>query len=455
MKVTINKNEIASALIALGKNICRTSPVTLYKSLFISTFDGEIKLATCKGDEEVTFTTAAETVGTINAVVLFDDFKDALKSCRAKTVEIAWENRMLKVGDCYLELQNESEWPVIEMNDSATCCELPENVVAMFTDAAPILNRHEPRRILHGINISRSGLTVTNGRELLNFPLDLDFESTTVLLPLALIQSKATDSGRIYRWTDNGSVFFKIDVGKWSWRGKVLTGDYPNWKQIMPKESVLTHEFKLNETQTVIALNFLKSLPELLPHNAVKVSQNEGKLLLCQNDLELMLEAEFSGDWSSYSFTINRNMLQRIFQLGHCIVKSSNNHTPIQAEGGRGVYITMPLYQPKAEQQTTKETTKAPETKEHTTEESKMEMNHGMKIVSAPVQTAVQNQEPETSPLDELSISIEAFKLKIKTIADEASQLARKVKEAQIAQKQKEREFVQARRAIERIKMAI
>ena len=87
----------------------------------------------------------------------------------------------------------------------------------------------------------------------------------------------------------------------------------------MPKEDVLTHEFKLNETQTVIALNFLKSLPELLPHNAVKVSQNEGKLLLCQNDLELMLEAEFSGDWSSYSFTINRNMLQRIFQLGDII----------------------------------------------------------------------------------------------------------------------------------------
>lgn len=83
-----------------------------------------------------------------------------------------------------------------------------------------------------------------------------------------------------------------------------------------------------------------------------------------------------------------------------------------------------------------------------------MEMNHGMKIVSAP-QTVDQNQEPETNPLDELAISIEAFKLKIKTIADEAAQLARKVKEVQIAQKQKEREFVQARRAIERIKMAI
>ena len=452
MKVTINKSEIVSALTALGKNICRTSPVILHKSLRISTIDGEIKLATCKGDEEVTFTTGAETVGTLNVVVLFDEFKEALKSCRAKTVEIAWENRMLKVGECYLELQNESEWPVIEMNDSATCCELPENVVAMFTDAAPIVNRNEPRRILHGINISRSGLTVTNGRELLNFPLELDFESTTVLLPLALIQSKATDSGRIYRWLDNGSVYFKIDVGKWSWRGKALTGDYPNWKQIMPQKSALTHEFRLTEEHAQRALAFLKSLPELPPHNAVEVSQYNGKLKFVQEEQTLSLAAEFTGDWSSYSFSINRDMLQRIFQLGHTIVKTSDHHVPIQAEGGRGIYITMPLYQRKP---TVTQTVKEPENKENTTtEEPKMEMNHGMKIVSAP-QTAAQNQEPETSPLDELSISIEAFKLKMKTIADEAAQLARKVKEVQIAQKQKEREFVQARRAIERIKMAI
>ena len=39
------------------------------------------------------------------------------------------------------------------------------------------------------------------------------------------------------------------------------------------------------------------------------------------------------------------------------------------------------------------------------------------------------------------------------TYIEEAATLARKVKEAQIAQKQKERDFIQARRAIERIRM--
>ena len=81
--------------------------------------------------------------------------------------------------------------------------------------------------------------------------------------------------------------------------------------------------------------------------------------------------------------------------------------------------------------------------------------NTEMKVVSAPVQMVTPKQEPETAPnpLDELSVSIEAFKAKLKASFEEVTALARKVKEVQIAQKQKERDFIQAKRAIERIRM--
>ena len=82
--------------------------------------------------------------------------------------------------------------------------------------------------------------------------------------------------------------------------------------------------------------------------------------------------------------------------------------------------------------------------------------NPGMKVVSAPTQTVTPKQEPETNlnPLDDLGVAIEAFKVKMKASFDEVAALARKVKEAQIAQKQKERDFIQAKRAIERIRIA-
>ena len=66
-----------------------------------------------------------------------------------------------------------------------------------------------------------------------------------------------------------------------------------------------------------------------------------------------------------------------------------------------------------------------------------------------------QNATPVVNPLDELGAAVEEFKLKIKAMFDESTVLSRKVKEVALVQKQKERDFIQARRAIERIRMAI
>ena len=62
---------------------------------------------------------------------------------------------------------------------------------------------------------------------------------------------------------------------------------------------------------------------------------------------------------------------------------------------------------------------------------------------------------PVVNPIDELGTAIEEFKIRIKAMLDESSVLSRKVKEVALQQKQKERDFIQARRAIERIRMAI
>ena len=66
-----------------------------------------------------------------------------------------------------------------------------------------------------------------------------------------------------------------------------------------------------------------------------------------------------------------------------------------------------------------------------------------------------QNAAPVVNPLDELNANVEEFRGKLKLLLDESGVLIRKVKEVALVQKQKERDFIQARRAIERIRMAI
>ena len=69
--------------------------------------------------------------------------------------------------------------------------------------------------------------------------------------------------------------------------------------------------------------------------------------------------------------------------------------------------------------------------------------------------TVVEQPAPVVNPLEELNNNVEEFRNKLKLLLDESNTLIRKVKEVSIAQKQKERDFIQAKRAIERIRMAI
>ena len=145
--------------------------------------------------------------------------------------------------------------------------------------------------------------------------------------------------------------------------------------------------------------------------------------------------------------------LLRLLREGHRKIEIGDGHTPFYATGGIGRYIAMPLYVPACKQEE-KASAEQSEQTQPSQEETKMERTE-MKVVSAPVQTAAPKQEPENnlSTLDDLSASIEAFKLKLKASLDDAAALARKVKEVQISQKQKERDFVQAKRALDRIRM--
>ena len=158
-------------------------------------------------------------------------------------------------------------------------------------------------------------------------------------------------------------------------------------------------------------------------------------------NMELRLEATVIGAQPRAVLALNKYVLLRMLQQGYTKFRAhSDGRIPVIAEGGSGRYLAMPIHiLPK--HQPEKET-------------SKME-NIENKVVSAPVQTVAPNHEPGTNPLDELCNTIDTFRNKLKLALDESTLLVRKVKEVQLAQKQKERDFIQARRAIERIRMAI
>ena len=448
MKTEMNKNELAGALIALGKLICRTAAEAEFKALRIEAEKNQVRFSTCSLSEQITFKTEYRSEGAFHCIVEFDKFRDAVRSGRNKTLEIEDNEGTLRIGDRTLFPMSGVEWRVPDEGEHCSVSELPKGFVSLLSEAAQLVDRNEPRRIMRGINLSREGITSTNGRELLNICVPLNVDDFTIPLPLALMQTKTTESGRLYTWSDNLNKGCRIETEHWVWYAKGMPGNYPNWRQIIPAQNTLVRSVSFLPERGQQLEIFLKNVPDQPPHNAMELYQSEpGYLNVLAGEMHTSIAAEFTGDWNDVSLMLNKHVFLRLLSEGHTKIEMADNRIPILASGGTGRYITMPLYQPKSKETTQIQTQNQPQTKEN-----KMEHNE-MKVVSAPVQTAALKQEPEANPMEELNSAIESFRLKLRIAWDESSVLARKVKEVQIAQKQKERDFIQAKRAIERIRM--
>ena len=85
MKLEMNKNELAGALIALGKLICRTSTAAEFKALRIEAGENRVRFSTCSLSEQITFKTECRSEGAFHCIVGFDEFRDAVRSGRNDT----------------------------------------------------------------------------------------------------------------------------------------------------------------------------------------------------------------------------------------------------------------------------------------------------------------------------------------------------------------------------------
>ncbi len=361
MKIEMNKNELAGALVALGKLVCRTSPIPVFKCLRIEVKLNQLRFSTCSLTEQITYKLPIpEGTEDFCGTVGFDEFRDAVRSCRNKMLTLESGNGTLTVGERTLCLQTDLEWLSTKIGTHCGQGIMPQDFVEILSSFAPIVNRNESRAILRGINFSREGITATKGKELLNLPMFIDVADLTIPIPLALMQSKTKEPGRLDVWEDKTGKTFCIETEHWTWTAKALAGMYPNWQNVLPAEKNLTRSVTLTPEDAERLLSFLKEVPDQPPNNATKLYQENGNLYVEANSCALELSPTFTGDWTGTNLWLNRHMLQRLLSQGHNKISAGTGHYPISATGGIGQYIAMPLYPQKTHEQTETKTETEP-----------------------------------------------------------------------------------------------
>ena len=422
----IKKSVLQEALKVLGKVVSQTSPVEVQRSVRVLGVGEQVWLAATDGVESVMLEVAGDAGDMEDFAVEYKTLRELIRSTRGGEVEVTGKRL---------------DWPEMEVvPDDAVMVELPADFGKLLALAAPVVDLREARLALRGINLSRNGVTVTNGKELLNLPCPLKIpEDVTLPFPLALLTARPEGAGTLHIWRCRNERLFRIVIGGFQWQGKALPGNFPDWKQVIPADNTLDYQIEIHEPERIIT--FLKAVPDCPPFHAVELNVVPGGVTVVPNnfpDMELRLEATVIGAQPRAVLALNKYILLRMLQQGYTKFRAhSDGRIPVIAEGGSGRYLAMPIHiLPK--HQSEKETSKMENVKriEHT-------------------ETATEEAVEPVNPMEELNHSIEELRGKLRTLLDESALLARKVKEAVLQQKQREREFVQAKRAIERIKMAI
>ena len=449
MQIEVLKSELAEALRALGKLVCRTAAVEIYRSLRIEGKENNISFQTVGLDEAITCTIPAEGVEDFCAIVNFDEFRTVTRYSRNKSVLFEYEPGRFGVDHCMMRTLN-VEWPAERVETGA--CEIAElsyGFVDFLAALAPIVNRNDYRPVLRGIHFCKEGLVATNGKELLHIDTPLTVENLTIPFPHAVLATKSEDCGKVVTWCDREYRYFRFEFGKWKWTGKALVGNYPNWRKVIPEQSTLNHIVQFDADHAKQLATFLKSVPENPPNNPITLSMVDSALrVVSESGMQIDVPAEFPFDWSDFSISINRDLLSRLLNEGHTRLCIGENNAPFIAQGGIGRYLAMPLA-----------SHKSPVVQNQTQTKEESKMNESIpNNVTAPMPPVANTINPEpmvVNPLDELATAIDEFKARIRAMFDESTLLSRKVKEVALSQKQKERDFVQAKRTLERIRMAI
>ena len=417
----IEKKVLNDALRVLGKVLCQTSPVELYRSVrFVGDENGVLGMAT-DGVETVSVILDALAETEIDFCVPFKELKDLVRMGRSEMIELS---------GTYIEFPD-SEEPTEDMVSAI----LPVNFGELLAQAAPIVDRSNYRRLLQGINLSSAGVTATDGKQLLHLPCVLSLpKDVTIPFPSALLAAKTSEMGILRTWNN----LFQVEIGNFKWHGKLLEGQYPNWRGVIPSPESHDYSITLHEPEKV--LNWVKMIPCQKTTNGVELNvMPDGSVTLVsciQPNFELNTSATVTGVHPRAVLTLDREIILRMLLQGYNTFSAhSDGLVPVIASGGAGQYIAMPI----------RTISKNPILPKQ--EEKKMEIENNV--------VEQQNAAPVANPLDELGAAVEEFKLKIKAMLDESAVLSRKVKEVALNQKQKERDFIQARRAIERIRMAI
>ena len=241
-------------------------------------------------DEHLRFVGAGETDAPATQLVPYELLADALKSADADSAitinpdAISYFTGGAKLTVPLPEHKLEDFPPApIAKGEPIT---LPEGVIGSMVEAQSCASTDPSRYILNSVLLSPHEVVATDGRQLYSRNgLGLALPKGGVIFPVSGVPG-VLDAGQpadLWVWDLEESPKARISQGFWQWSTKLVSGSYPNYRQVIPKQETYRDgsTIRIADADATRLLSVLPRMP------GFKESSSPVRLSITANGAEL------------------------------------------------------------------------------------------------------------------------------------------------------------------------
>lgn len=307
MKFSISKEELLDGLQKVQHVVSTRTTLPILSNVLLQARDGRLTLTTTDLDVGITGSVPAEIAKPGATTLPAKRLVNIIRELPASEVEIAVDAKnvaSIRSGRSFFKIigLGEDDFPPLPDFAEAREYRIPQQLLRDgLRKTAYAISTDETRYVLNGIFTSfRDGkltLVATDGRRLAMVENDLDFpasQETEVIVPTKAVQELQRllgDSGEVQVQLSDSQVSFSI--GEHRLVSKLIEGNYPNYRQVIPGEPAerveLPREATLDTVRRVSLLSSDKSnsVKLVFGENNVEVTANSPDVGEAQETLEV------------------------------------------------------------------------------------------------------------------------------------------------------------------------
>ncbi|OHB57119.1 MAG: hypothetical protein A2Y07_03910 [Planctomycetes bacterium GWF2_50_10] len=473
----VSKKELLKALSVLGKvAIAKNRTNSALKCVRMQAVNQqELKLTATNLNEYLSCTfNASEVADNMDVLMPVADVKKFINGGRESILSI----EELPGGGVSISEERggrtlTQEFPAPQASEFPTMPPVPEKLAeinAYFMQAinkvVPSISLTEIRKVLQGILLHPGGIVATDGKQLCTVDYEMPLAENCIMpIPHCFLDSEFIFDSGFGVVKDKESQWITLRIRNWTWTAKGISGTYPDWRQVIPREETLPFRMVLDKKSADGFIEKLKMLKDNPPMHMLKLTISDGKVKAfseaCPGQSVECALSETTGANPEEGILVNRKLLLRALSLGHNVFTCDPAaFSPLVSSGGLGKLIVMTI---RVKQENV--ATEKPQQSINQPITNNMEN----KIMNNEINTAAEKENNVTAAAEpnnglkmvlqpdiyyELLNAVDELRVSVRNINEQAASLARKIRDNQVSFRKRERDLRSAREVLEKLKVA-